>query len=342
MSLLSDLAVPVVSAPMAGGVSLPPLVAAVCEAGGLGMLPAGYRTPEQVAGDVVDVRDLTARPFGINLFVPHRVDRAAHEAAVTAYRDALLPRAAALGVDPGTPSWGSTDHWADKVALVETFAPAVVSCTFGVPGADAVARWRAAGCEVHVTVTSGAEALAAHAAGADVLVLQGHEAGGHRGSHDPLADPEVVDHLGLLEVVRSGAAGELPLVAAGGVTTSGDVRRALEAGAVAVQVGTALLMADEAGTTSTYRRALRDPSLTERVTTRAFTGRVAGAVRNAFVDEMGPLAPSAFPVVGQVSSPVRRAAAEAGDVQGVHVWAGSGWRAIQERPAAEIVRELTG
>lgn len=342
MSLLHDLEAPVVGAPMAGGVSVPPLVAAVSEAGGLGMLPAGYRTPEQLAADLVDVQDLTDRPFGVNLFVPDRPRREEHEAAVAAYREALLPRAAALGVDPGTPSWGSTDHWEDKVALVETFAPAVVSCTFGVPDADAVARWRAAGSEVHVTVTSGAEALAAHAAGADVLVLQGQEAGGHRGTHDAPADPEVVDHLGLLEVVRAGPAGELPLVAAGGVTTSGDVRRALAAGAVAVQVGTALLLSDESGASSTYRRALRDPSLTERVTTRAFTGRVAGALRNAFVDELGGVAPSAFPVVGQVSGPVRRAAAAAGEVQWTHVWAGVGWRACQERPAAEIVRELTG
>lgn len=340
MTLLSDLEIPVVGAPMAGGVSSPLLVAAVSDAGGLGMLPAGYRTPEQLAADIVHVRDLTERPFGVNLFVPQTPDRGVHENAVAAYREALRPRAEALGVEPGNPSWGSTDHWADKVLLVETFAPAVVSCTFGIPDAEAVARWKAVGSEVHVTVTSAGEALAAHAAGADALILQGTEAGGHRGSHDATEDPEVIDHLGLLEVVGAGAAGDLPLVAAGGITTSGDVRRALAAGATAVQVGTALLLATESGASPTYRRALRDPSLTERVTTRAFTGRVAGAVRNDFVEEMGDLAPPAFPVVGQVSSPVRRAAAEAGDVQGVHIWAGSGWRACQDRPAGEIVREL--
>lgn len=342
MTVLSSLGLPVVGAPMAGGVSSPLLVAAVSDAGGLGMLPAGYRTPEQLAADLVHVRDLTDRPFGVNLFVPGPPDREEHEEAVAAYRDALLPRAAALGVEPGTPSWGDTDHWADKVLLVETFAPAVVSCTFGVPDADAVARWRAAGSEVHVTVTSAAEARAAHEAGADVLVLQGQEAGGHRGTHDPTAEPEVVDHLGLLEVVGAEPAGTLPLVAAGGITTPGDVRRALAAGATAVQVGTALLLATESGASPTYRRALRDPSLTGRVTTRAFTGRVAGAVRNAWVEELEDMAPPAFPVVGHVSIPVRRAAAAAGDVHGTHVWAGSGWRACQDRPAGEIVRELAG
>lgn len=341
MTVLSRLEVPVVGAPMAGGVSSPLLVAAVSDAGGLGMLPAGYRTPEQLAAALVHVRDLTDRPFGVNLFVPRPPDRAEHEPAVTAYREALLPRAAALGVEPGHPVWADTDHWADKVLLVETLAPAVVSCTFGVPDAQTVQRWQVAGCEIHVTVTSAGEAAAAVESGADVLVVQGHEAGGHRGTHDPAAEPEVIDHLGLLEVVAA-AGVTLPLVAAGGVTTPGDVRRARDAGAVAVQVGTALLLATESGASATYRAALRDGSMTERVTTRAFSGRVAGAVRNRFVDEFEDLAPAAFPVVDQVSRPVRAAAARAGDVHGIHVWAGSGWRACQERPAAEIVAELAG
>jgi nitronate monooxygenase len=341
VTVLDRLEVPVVGAPMAGGVSSPLLVAAVSDAGGLGMLPAGYRTPEQLAADLVHVRDLTDRPFGVNLFVPRPLDRAALEAEVAAYREALVPRAAALGVEPGHPSWGDTDHWPDKVLLVETLAPAVVSCTFGIPDGDAVRRWRAAGCEVHVTVTSAAEAASATRAGADVLVVQGHEAGGHRGSHDPSVEPDVIDHLGLLEAIRADGC-ELPLVAAGGITTSGDVRRALDAGAVAVQVGTALLLATESGASPTYRAALRDPSLTQRVTTRAFSGRMAGAVRNRFVDELGDLAPAAFPVVDQVSRPVRAEAARAGDVHGIHIWAGSGWRACQDRPAAEIVRVLGG
>ena len=339
-SLLTTLDLPIVGAPMAGGISTPLLVAAVSDAGGLGMLAAGYRTPEQLAADLVHTRDLTQRPFGVNLFVPGHPSRERHETAVAAYRERLLPDAQALGTEPGHPSWGDTDHWADKVVLVETLRPPVVSCTFGVPDVDVIRRWQAAGIEVHLTVTSLAEAHAALAAGPDALVVQGHEAGGHRASHDPEVEPEVIDHLGLLEVV--GPEVDLPLVAAGGITTSGDVRRALQAGAATVQVGTALLLAPEAGTSRTYRAALRDPSLTERVTTRAFTGRTAGAVRNAFVDRHDGHAPRAFPIVDQVTKPLRRAAADAGDTQQIHIWAGSGWRAAQERPAGEIVRELGG
>lgn len=343
MSLLRSLPLPVVGAPMAGGVSTPLLVAAVSDAGGLGMLAAGYQTPEQLAADLVHTRDLTDRPVGVNLFVPadpgqRAAARDAHEAAVAAYRDALAPEAGALGVEPGTVSWQDTDHWAEKVVLVETLAPAVVSCTFGVPAPEVVARWRAAGVEVHVTVTSLSEARAAAAAGADALVLQGQEAGGHRGTHDVEAEPEPLDHLALLDWVAPHV--DLPLVAAGGVTTAGDVRRALAAGATAVQVGTALLLATEAGTSLTHRAALRDPGLTHRVPTRAFTGRVAGALRNGWVDRHDGAAPPAFPAVDQVTKPLRRAAADAGDVDRMHIWAGAGWRACQDRSATEIVRGL--
>ena len=339
-SLLTALDLPIVGAPMAGGVSTPLLVAAVSDAGGLGMLAAGYRTPELLAADLVHTRDLTARPFGVNLFVPDPPSRERHEAAVADLRGRLEQEAQALGVEPGHPVWGDTDHWADKVLLVETLRPPVVSCTFGVPDADVVGRWRAAGIEVHLTVTSPAEARAALAAGPDALVVQGHEAGGHRATHDPEAEPGVIDHLGLLEILAPEV--DVPLVAAGGITTPGDVRRALHAGATAVQVGTALLLAPEAGTSRTYRAALIDPGLTRRVTTRAFTGRTAGAVRNGFVDRHDGHVPPAFPVVDQVTRPLRRAAADAGDTDRIHVWAGSGWRAAQELPAGEIVRELGG
>jgi nitronate monooxygenase len=336
--VLDSMTLPVVGAPMAGGVSTPALVAAVSRAGGLGMLPGGYLTPQELATQAVEVQELTDRPFGINLFVPHRLDRAALEPAVTAYRMRLQAHARARGVVLPDPYWGDTDHWEDKAELVGVIGAAVVSCTFGVPPADRVAQWHAAGLQVHVTVTDPLEAAAAERAGADVLVVQGAEAGGHRSTFDPAATPNRVDHLGLLEWV--GSQTSLQLVAAGGVTTAGDTARALAAGARAVQVGTALLLSDESGASVTYRAALRDPDLTTRVVTRAFSGRPAGAVRNRFVQMQDDATPAAFPVVDQLTKPLRRAAAQQGDVHGIHIWAGTGWRAAQERPAADIVRDL--
>lgn len=337
--VLDGLDRPVVGAPMAGGVSTPLLVAAVSDAGGLGMLGSGYQTPEQLAADLVHVADLTDRPFGVNLFVPNPPDRQALEAEVDAFAARLVPEAESLGTRPGLVSWGDTDHFADKALLVQTFAPAVVSCTFGIPPAEVVERWKAAGSEVHMTVTSRAEARAAEQAGADALVLQGQEAGGHRGTHDPATEPEAIDHLGLLEVVAPNTS--LPLLVAGGITVPGDVRRALGSGAAAVQVGTALLLATESGASPTYRRALRDPRLDHRVATRAFSGRVAGALANDWTRRYADARP-AFPVVDQLTKPLRRAAAERGDVDRTHLWAGVGWRAAQDRAAAQIVAELAG
>lgn len=347
-TLLTSLRRPVVGAPMAGGVSTPLLAAAVSDAGGLGMLAAGYLPPERVAADLVHVRDLTDRPVGVNLFVPESRPEplgSREVAALEAYRDRMVLEGERYGsgpegvpaVDPpGAVPW--TDHWEDKVALVRTLRPAVVSCTFGVPEKSVVRSWQEVGVEVHVTVTCAREAEAAAAAGADALVVQGHGAGGHRGTHDSRRDPGTLDHLALLREVR-GVTG-LPLVAAGGITTTGDLERARAAGAVAGQIGTALLLATEAGTSPTVRAALRDPALTTRVDTRAFTGRVAGAVRNGFVDRHHDHAPPLFPELDRLSRPVRAAAAAAGDVHGVHLWAGVGWRAAQDRSAGDIVRDL--
>lgn len=338
MHSLAALSRPVVGAPMAGGPTTPELVAAVSQAGGLGMLAAGYQTPEALAGGIYAVRDLTDRPFGVNIFVPEQLSRRELEGPVAAYREALRPEAKRRGVVLPEPNWHDTDHFADKVALVALEQVLVVSFTFGCPPRDAVEELHQVGCSVQVTVTDDEEAAAAERCGADSLVVQGAEAGAHRGTHRVAAEPNRHDHLALLGLIRPLT--RLPLVAAGGVVTAGDVRRALTEGAVAVQVGTALLLADEAGTSPCHRAALRDPGLTETGVTRAFSGRPARALRTGFVTRYAALAPAAFPVVDQISKPLRRAAAEAMDTDGTHVWAGAGWRAAQERPAAEIMRDL--
>lgn len=335
---LDELDLPVIGAPMAGGTSTPELVAAVSGAGGLGMLAAGYQAPEELAADVLAVRELTARPFGVNLFVLEQLDRTVLEPQVAAYRDSLAGDAERFDAPLPQPSWYGTDHLEDKLALLVAEPVAVVSFTFGCPDPVAVARLQEVGSTVLVTATDAAEARAAVACGADAIVLQGHEAGGHRGTHVVAATPNRHDHLGLLQEVAPQT--DLPLVAAGGVTTAGDTRRAREAGAVAVQVGTALLLSPESGAGATYRAGLRDDALTETVVTRAFTGRPARALRNRFVAERDGTAPSAFPQVDQVTKPLRRAAAQSGDVGSTHLWAGIGWRAAQERSAADIVADL--
>lgn len=325
------LAVPVVQAPMAGGVSRPELVRAVSDAGGLGFLAGGYLTAqalrEQVRAVGVD------GPFGVNLFVPEEPHP---DADVAAYRHGLQPLAERFEVSLPEPDWADTDHFAAKVdVLLEEQVP-VVSFAFGVPPDDVLQAFRAQGTAVVVTVTTAAEAQAA--AGADALCVQGPEAGAHRSTHHVDDEPGSTPLADLLQEIRPG----VPVIAAGGITSGSDVADALAAGAAAVQLGTAYLRSDEAGTKQAHRDALVDPHFEDTVVTRAFTGRPARGLRNAFTDAFAELAPHAYPQVHHLTAPIRGAAAAAGEAERMALWAGVGFRAARTGPAAEITERLWG
>lgn len=302
-------------------------------AGGLGFLAAGYRDPEAVEADIAELRARTARPFGVNVFAPP--GPATDPAAVVRYAAALGAEAERYGAPLGPPRH-EDDALAAKLALLAAERVPVVSFTFGCPAADVVARLRDAGAHVWVTATTAAEAEAAAAAGADALVVQGVEAGGHRGSFDD-AEPGDVGLLALLQLV--GAAVELPLVAAGGVVTARGVAGALAAGAAAAQLGTALLLAPEAGTSPPHRDALVAAAAPTALT-RAFSGRTARGIENRFLREHDAEAPSAYPDVHYLTAPLRAAARERGDADGINLWAGQAYPLARELPAAELVASL--
>ncbi len=320
---------PIVGAPLAGGSSTPALAAAVSEAGGLGFLAAGYKTAAEVAAELAELRALTSRPFGLNLFYPTRgqVDEAAVEAYVARMRD----EAGRYGVEPGEPRW-SDDDWNAKLELAVREPPAVVSFTFGCPEREIVESLRAAGCRVWCTVTSRSEAERATTAGVDALVVQGTEAGGHQGSfHDH--DDERLPLLALLRDVAQ--ATDTPLVGAGGIASGADIAAVLEAGAAAAQIGSGLLLADEAGTSAPHRRALAADGTTRL--TRAFSGRRARGIVNRFMREHDTFAPSAYPQLHYLTAPIRAAARERDDPDGINLWAGTAYRQAREGSAGELV-----
>lgn len=331
---LRGLDLPVLAAPMAGGPSTPDLVAAVSAAGGLGFLAAGYLAADTVAGQVEAVRAMASGPCGLNLFVVEPFEPA-HE-AVEAYRRSLEPEAARLGVPLGEARWDD-DRWQAKLDLVHDLRPEVVSFTFGCPDADVLRSLGGVGVLTSVTVTSVAEARVAADRGAGSLTVQGPEAGGHRGVWDPEAQPDDRPLAGLVAAVVDAV--ELPVVAAGGLHDPAGVRSALAAGAIAVQAGTAYLLATEAGTNPAHRTALHDPALSETAVTRAFTGRWARGLRNRFVGEHAD-APAAYPHLHHLTAPLRRAAVTAGDTDVAHLWAGTGHAHVREASAAEITRSL--
>jgi nitronate monooxygenase len=324
---------PIVQAPLAGGPSTPALAAAVADAGGLGFLAAGYKAVDAVAKDIRELRELSAAPFGVNIFAPPAA--APDPATVAAYANSLVADGSRYGVEPGPPRHDD-DGFDDKLALMERERPAVVSFTFGLPARAAVDRMHAVGCDVWVTVTSPAEAQEAADVGADGLVVQGLEAGGHRGG---FTDPPQSEEFGLLVLLRLIAqTTSLTLIASGGIADGRTVAAVLCAGAAAAQIGTALMLSPEAGTSPAHRRALQEQRAT--ALTRAFSGRRARGLVNRFMVEHEADAPVAYPDVHWVTTPIRAAAREAGDAEAINLWAGQAYALAREQPAAEIVRSL--
>lgn len=321
----------IVLAPLAGGPSTPELAAAVSNAGGLGFLGGAYLAPEQLREQLAVARRLTSGPLGVNLFVLR--DRPVDQAAVTAYAKELEPEARRLGVQLGEPHYDD-DAFDAKLEIALDAGVEVVSFTFGCPAASVIARVRRSGVAVWLTVTSSEEARAASTGGADALVVQGPEAGGHRGTWEDRDDGDVP----LLELVEAIAAREcVPLIAAGGIADRKGVLAALAVGATAVQVGTAFLLCPEAGTGDAYRRALAAGG--ETGVTRAFTGRRGRGLVNAFMRAHDG-APSAYPHVHHLTSPLRAAARSAGDANGFNLWAGTNVALIGAEPAADVVARL--
>lgn len=333
---LRNLAVPVIVAPMAGGPSTPELAAAGTDAGGLGFVAAGYLSADVLAERVNLARKLTTGPLGVNLFVPQ--PSAATAEAIAMYAAALASDAERYAAELGDPVF-TDDDWAAKLEVLLDLRPEVASFTFGLPSPEECERLRGAGITTVGTVTSIDEADAAVGCGVDAIAVQGPAAGGHRGTFDPVAEPNPQPLSELLAAVVARA--DVPVIAAGGLVTAEDVNRMLEAGAVAVQLGTAFLLADESGSSPVHRKALRDPQFTETVVTKSFSGRYARGLRNRFVDDHETQAPFGYPEVHYLTGPLRAASVRSGDPHATNIWAGTGFRSIRTGSVADIFGHLT-
>lgn len=335
---LRDLGVdhPLILAPMAGGTGSPELVAAVSNAGGLGSWGAAYSTPQQIIDTARQIRSLTGKPFALNLFAggyePERQVDPAPMLEVVAQVHARLGIAA-----PVLPPNPTSPFDAQLAAVIEA-KPAVFSFTFGNPGADALARLNRAGIYTCGTATTVREGRALAEAGVNSVVVQGEEAGAHRGTFLDTVENSMVPTLAL---TRSLAADlSIPVIASGGLMDGRDIVRAFEAGAEAVQLGTAFLLCPESGAPAPYKQALREAKSDTTVITRVYSGRAARGLNNAFIEMTKGLPILPFRQQNDLTRPMRTEAGKKGEAGYISLWAGRGLTRLREMPAAELVKTL--
>jgi NAD(P)H-dependent flavin oxidoreductase YrpB (nitropropane dioxygenase family) len=333
MPRIADLSfsLPVLAAPMAGGATTPALVTAAAGAGSLGLLAGGYRGAPQLAEQIREVRSGTEL-FGVNLFAPNPIP--VNPAAYTRFALQLAPVARRFDAALPPRPVEDDDGWSEKLEVLLSDPVPLVSFTFGLPPTGAIRALRRTGSAVAQSVTTAQEARWAQDVGVDLLVVQGPGAGGHSAVFDPAV---ALLPRTLAEVVREvRGATRLPVIAGGGLADAAGVAEVLRAGAVAVAVGTALLLADEAGTSAVHRRAIAERTGPSRMT-HAFTGRPARGLANEFMARFDGLAPFGYPALHHLTGPLRKAAAAAGDPEWVHLWAGTGHQAAAPGPVAEIL-----
>jgi nitronate monooxygenase len=327
---------PIISAPMGGGPSTPELVAAVSNAGGLGSLAVAYQNPGQIAAEIRRTRELTNRPFALNLFAGgmNPLDR-----PVEPMLEILRPIHRKFQIDPPVVPAVAGHDFEEQFKAVIAARPQFFSFTFGIPSREMMARLRSEGIVTMGTATSYAEAVLLKEAGVDAVIAQGEQAGAHRGTFTEFSEKTLVPTLDLVQQIAPLA----PVVASGGIMDARDVSAMLAAGAFAVQMGTAFLTCPESGVSPVYRQALLSADADATVITRAYSGRPARGLRNYFIElaERDQSAILPYPWQNALTRPMRTAAGKLGDPGYLSLWAGRGVTRCRALPAADLVHELT-
>jgi nitronate monooxygenase len=329
---------PILLAPMAGAGGTPELAAAVSNAGGMGAWGGAYAKAEDIAATIRRMRQLTPRPFNINLFAGgyetgRKVDpQPMLEIVAAAHAKFGLP-------PPVLPPVPVSPFDAQMEAVLEE-RPPVFSFTFGVPSPAQMAALKKRDIAIVGTATTVEEAHQLAQAGVDAIVAQGAEAGAHRGTFAASFEDSMVPVATLVREIRARVS--LPVIASGGIMDGRDVTAALKLGAAAGQMGTAFLPCPESGAPAAYKRALRDAKKDNTVITRAFSGRPARGIPNAFMAMVSGKEHAILPFRQQndLTRPMRNAAGQQGVADFISLWAGQGVARSRAMPAAELVRTL--
>ncbi len=327
--------IPILLAPMAGACP-PSLSIAVAEAGGLGACGALLMKPEEIVAWSADFRAKSKGHFQLNLWIPDAAPNRDSELE-RQQREFLQKWGPPVSAEAGDMS---LQDFKSQCQAMLAVAPKVISSIMGLYPASFIADLKARGILWFATATTVAEAKAAEEAGADAIIAQGMEAGGHRGAFDPdLAERQMVGLMALVPQVADAV--KIPVIAAGGIADGRGVAAALILGASALQIGTGLLRAPEAMTPQPYSERLSRTEAHETAVTRAFSGRAGRSISNEFVRAAFDGPPSApYPVQRGLTSVLRESARKAGDIERMQAWAGQSAKLAQAEPAAQLIRRL--
>lgn len=343
MTQLLKIEYPIIQAPMAGGITTSNLVAEVSNAGGLGMIGAGYMTPNQIKAQIREIKQLTSRPFGINLFIPNEF--AYTDSEVKLANQLLQPIHNQLHIneDPNIdiPTCDQVfETFNEQIKVVIEERVPVCSFTFGIPSESVIEELKQNNILVIGTATTVEEAIEVEKSGMDMVVVQGSEAGGHRGnfispSQDSLIGlmsliPQVVDHV------------RIPVIAAGGIMDGRGLMASLCLGAIGVQMGTAFLTCIESGAYQVYKEAIMHVQEDQIVLTRAFSGKWARGIKNKFIAEMEKHEDSLpdFPVQNTLTQSIRKASSSQNNTDFMSLWSGQSPRLAKNQTVEMLIKNI--
>ncbi len=336
-----QLQAPIIQGPFGSGLSSVALTCAVSEAGGMGSFGVHHLNGEGITQTAAAIRAGTAKPFALNLWLPHaseqlELDDAQFEQTLALFR----PYFAELDLPLPSRPLSNWPHYEEQVEALLQARPAVFSFVYGVPSAEVLEQCRARGILTLGTATTVAEAQALEAAGVDMLVASGCEAGGHRVAFLRPAEENLIGSLALIPQVVDAV--RIPVIAAGGITDGRGVAAALCLGAQGVQIGTAFLACQESGANELHRQALFSPMARHTALTRAFSGRLARGMRNRLLEELAEhqAALPGYPAQGWFASALKPAALAQQRDDLLALWCGQAAPLLQQRSAPALWNSL--
>ncbi|WP_206919649.1 NAD(P)H-dependent flavin oxidoreductase [Alicyclobacillus suci] len=335
---------PIIQAPMAGGPTTPELVATVSNVGGLGFLGAGYMSADSIRAAIRRIRELTDKPFGVNLFIPDKniqLDNGIvnsmrhHLKTLGQFGEEIVDEIDSIPV-------GNTlgDDFDQQMEVILEERVPIFSFTFGCPTREEIEKLKERGIRVIGTATTVAEAMKLNRVSVDAIVAQGYEAGGHRGTFLGFDESSLIGTIALVPQIVDRV--NVPVIASGGIMDGRGIVACLALGASAVQMGTAFLVSSESGAHPKYKKAVLNSRDTETVITTAFSGKPARGIRNAFITLMqeyeAPIPP--YPIQNTLTRPMRNWAARQSNPEFMSLWAGQTSALSREASASEIVQRL--